>query len=213
MTSPRIIDHMCPTHVWACRIRWPIAGDWQALCGQCASCRQRSSGLSTGQVLPDFTPGQLDQVHAIHEAGHAVAALARNVPLASVEIWRDGEDGKRPDGGYTDFGDTQWVGSVSAIDRFTALWAGQEATDRWLTEMGLGTNANRLDVRFLAWHDARLFEETVSGECLNVPSDWGVIEARDLVAAEWKQVTALAAELVARRWLSGDEVRALLSIA
>jgi len=131
------------------------------------------------------------------------------MPVASVEIWRSSENRDRPDGGgYTDFGEDGW--GVPLIGRLTVLWAGQEAMDRWLMETGLATDANRLDVRFLARNDARLFEETVAQEGSNMPRDMGVIDARDLVAAEWEQVVSLAAELVTHRRLSGDQVRGFL---
>src|SRR6266536_1601744 len=145
----RRIDRMCPVHVEACRTRWVKAGD-------CPLCRQRSEGLPEPEILPDLTRDGPDRVNAIHEAGHAVAALVLGIPVAYVEIWRDGEGGKPPDGGHTEFEDE--VSDAYLIDRCTMLWAGQEATDRWLTELGLGTDANRLDMRYVAQHDAAKFD-------------------------------------------------------
>jgi len=91
----RLIDRMCPAHVAACRTRWTPAGD-------CPLCRQRSKGQPDPKILPDLTRDGPDRVNAIHEAGHAVVALALDIPVVSVKIWTDGERGKRPDGGYTE---------------------------------------------------------------------------------------------------------------
>jgi hypothetical protein len=196
----RLIDRICPAHVEACRIRWVAAGD-------CPLCTQQPQGLPEPEILPDLTRDGPDRVNAIHEAGHAVAALVLGIPVAFVEIWQDSERGKRPNGGNTQFEDG-W--DALRMDKFTMLWAGQEATDRWLTELDQGTDANRLDMRYVARHDAAKFDIEVAQFGPGFEPDAGVVEARELVDAKWEQIVTLADALVVHRRLSGDEVRALL---
>jgi hypothetical protein len=200
---------MCPTHVKAGRTRWPTNVDWPTLCKQCEPCRLKSSGLAIHpKILPDLTEAEHDTANAIHEAGHAVVALVLGMPLESVEIWRAGEGGHKQDGGYTKFDENQWNPFTDRV--FPQLWAGQEATDRWLTELGYGTDENQFDLRFMAKGDAIDFDRRVAEEGLNVPSDAGIGEARKLVSAHWRKVTALASALVIRRRMSADEVRHLV---
>jgi hypothetical protein len=155
-----------------------------------------------------MTSGEHDQMNAFHEAGHAVVALIRQMPLESVEIWRAGEAGRARDGGYTKFIEGAWN---PFTDRsFSQLWAGQEATDRWLTELGRGTDANRLDLRYMARNDAIAFDTKTAENGMAVPPTAGIVEARSLIDAGWTQVTTLAAALVARRRMSVDQVWDLL---
>src|SRR6266536_5891714 len=139
----RLIDWICPAHVEASRIRWVEPRN-------CPLCKQQSQGLPEPEILPDLTRDGPDRVNAIHEAGHAVVALTLGLPVTLVEIWRDGERGKSPDGGETHF-EEGW--DALPLYKFTMLWSGQEATYRWLTELGQGTDANRFDMRSVARHD------------------------------------------------------------
>lgn len=196
----RLIDRICPAHVEACLIRWVPAGD-------CSPCRQRRQELPVPKMLPDPAYDGPDRVNAIHEAGHSVAALVLGIPVAFVEIWQDSERGKNPDGGNTQFEDG-W--DALWIDKFTMLWAGQEATDRWLTELRQGTDANRLDMRFVARHDAAKFDRAITEFGLGFEPDAGIVEARELVDAKWEQIVTLANALAVHRRLVGDEVRMVL---
>jgi hypothetical protein len=178
----RLIDRMCPAHVEACRVRWVAVGD-------CPLCKQQSQGLPEPAILPDLTRNGPDRVNAVHEAGHAVVALVLGIPVTFVEIWRDGERGEGPNGGNTQFEDG-W--DALWLDKFTMLWAGQEATDRWLTELGLGTDGNRLDMRFVARHDAAKFDTAIAENGLGFEFDAGVVKARELVDAKWEQIVTPA---------------------
>jgi len=204
MTAPRIMDYLCPTHVEVCRVRWPVPGNWSVLCDRCEACAAKREGLNSIKALPYLTPAQHLLVQAIHEAGHATAALSCGIDLTSVEIDEYGE------GVYTTFADPAAADDAFALDRTTVLWAGQEAVDRWLAEKDVSTIANRVDARFLAWHDAKEFDEMVAQKGLEVQHDWGASEARLILAARWRYVSVLAAALAVHRRLSGHEISAIV---
>lgn len=158
----------------------------------------------------ELTPRMLRALFAVHEAGHLVADVALGFPVVKASL-------------VPGHGMNAWVemGSYSApwADHAVMLAAGVRAVDRWLREIGLWTERR-------AWlneltGDADQLEAIESAAALPWPvevtwgdggtADWARLcdQADVLLHEHWGQVGAIAAELLRREVLTGEEIAAV----
>lgn len=157
----------------------------------------------TRQATLSRTAAQ-DRVVAYHEASHACAALALDVEVDRVTIEPSAEDGSGGHMAYRRGSIDPWSFGPR---RLIICLAGQHGQRRV---------APKSNIRFKCAAD---FEEArkVSRACSSSPIAaaalyrWGDDEAQRLVSNEWIKVEAVAAALIERNTLMGDELRAVVA--
>lgn len=144
-----------------------------------------------------------DLVTAHHEAGHAVAAIVLGVPVRHATIIPDEPDAQGRTLGHVRFrsGDADLPSLGHRL--LIVTLAGPAAQRRFAPRSPIRANA------VCDFHHARLDSETCSSSPAAARSlhRWAQHEARALVAREWLVVEHVAAALIERRTLSGDEIR------
>ena len=136
-----------------------------------------------------------DRAIAYHEAGHAVAAFALDIPVLYATIVPDGENE-----GHVQFADQE----VSVQDVATVALAGPAAQEHGQRRKGPNASDYLTDVMNAL---ACLREVLPEGEATR----WGRYleqRAKDIVTSEayWPAVEAVAKELVQHRKLTGKQV-------
>jgi hypothetical protein len=153
------------------------------------------SSWVSGICPPARPPRQLDYLRAIHEAGHAVAALLGRGHLHSAQITKG--TATSTEGGITDCCN---LNDGHAFAVFCA--AGERATDRWLREAGLWTPERAVAAEVGARGDRHLF--------LSINPDVGFGDrqidyrvvhdlADQAIDQQWPAITAVADALVQRQ--------------
>jgi hypothetical protein len=197
----RLADIMCARHkalILDTRL-WPqnyTAGNHNPGNNSCENCadvgRQAPTGIPT--VLPHLEPVE----HmAFHESGHAVVYLHLGVTVdyAALEASPDGAEG------------SQAHVSVDASGcSLVGLWAGTAAARRWLLTRGVSDDADLIDVINGGHLDAREIHESGFGRRdVNAARD----HADGLVNQNWSAIERVAAALLIRGRLTGDEIAEL----
>ncbi|MFJ1827464.1 hypothetical protein [Streptomyces sp. NPDC088178] len=150
----------------------------------------------------NFPSDLVDYARAIHEAGHAVAALIGGAHLHHAQIVKG--PATSPKGGVThacNFSD----GHAYAI--FSA--AGERAEDRWLHEGGLWTPGRAVTVEVGAHGDRRSFLRINSHVGFGDKQiDYTVVHdlADNFLDQHWIPVARVADALVHHQHLTGDEI-------
>lgn len=150
--------------------------------------------VTEDSVPEDSVPKDLDRRAAIHEAGHAVAALYFGLPLTAVQIRTDGS-------GLTSY--AHWLGRREAARWTITTFAGSEA-ERDAFGDELRSHGDRhavsamLDKLGLDWDQNRL----------------GALRtrARHLVERERDRIARLADALVEQRYLTGEAVAEVVEL-
>lgn len=197
---------------------WPVPGDFKALLAVCSDCRAASNRICQtdgGQYIMragrDLTPEQGDQWNAIHEAGHGVVGtlggmtLGRAVIAASPDQLAPGID--REASGYVHWDDYGHAFYHRPTHWMAMVWAGYEASIRWLRESALDTSDNIIDIAHGASGDMTDLANYIRRR--DLPRDHGRSLAARLVAENWDTITDVAEQLIDRRTLTGAEVRAM----
>ena len=169
-------------------------------------------------LLQALTDEQRDLMRAVHEAGHAVAALAaggyvHHAWISTTSKLRAADD--RLTGGLQVGGRAEVCGIPGGRDFVTVMAAGERAEDRWLHDTGLWTPDVAAGVEYGAYTDRR--------EVLNLNPGLGfegghndfliVHELADqFVAEHWDSVLAVANVLAIRLHLTGEEITDLAGL-
>ncbi|MCX4581043.1 hypothetical protein OHB41_49725 [Streptomyces sp. NBC_01571] len=150
----------------------------------------------------------LQIIRAIHEAAHAVIALAGGAHLHHTKIDKPGSPGDTAGAtGICGLTDSQSVAAYCA--------AGERADDRWLRDNGLWTARRAVCVEI----GARADRQTLLA--LNSHVGFGDTDihyqavhdlADRLIDQHWDQITTLAGHLVERLYLDGSDVATLTEI-
>lgn len=207
----RLIDHLCTLHAQQAELRWPVAGDLAVLFDTCGSCDQLAAslhpeGVYSIRVLPDLDHRTYEHGDAIHEAAHAVLGLAADMPLNYAEIAARTDSMQAGPRSHT-----KWHDYETPIEQWAAMcWSGLRAHMRWLTELGLDTRANRVDVVNMGCHDTKLVLDAARTHGL--PNDIGWTLSADLLERHWPTIERVADALLAAGRLSGDEIAALARV-
>lgn len=146
----------------------------------------------------------MNMITAHHEAGHAVAAIVRDMPLRYVTLRPrlPGAAGRcltRNDGVFSDW------------DHAIQLHAGPIAGARlaWITEGRDGLNDEYLGG---GWSDVQALEKLLAEYKNGVELfDKSQQQAHDLVMCHWDSVTAVAHALLERSTLQAADVRELMT--
>ena len=162
-----------------------------------------STDMDTFHEALGMTTEQGDRAHAIHEAAHAVAALAGRgyVLEAQVNIpWRAGKLGS----GHAIFGYMPGVAQTAA-----ALAAGERAETRWLHETGLWTPRRGIAIEIDAATDRKAFT-TRHPEYGFGDTDLDYLDAHDIadtvIDRYWAEIQTVANALLEHHTLSGDAI-------
>lgn len=204
----RFIDALCREHrdeilnSWWC---FP-GGDLDSITNTCSACARCVSSLGVSgsfwlRALPDLSSAELDHHRAVHEAAHVVVGVHVGCTVRHVYI-------NDPAASSGVGGQVVWEdGNPTADDWLAVSWAGEASGLQWLRDHGYDTDANRLDIHYLAHGDVANTREWAQRGHPMGPSR--AIAAR-LVHQLWPAITALANHIVDRRELAGDEVHRLL---
>lgn len=154
---------------------------------------------------------------ALHEAGHALAAALRGNPVLKVELWRGPDEAWR--GLCTHDPRSGWdmvivAAGAAAVD----LW---QNPDVYYSERAFGNGTASLlsnwndgsDMSFIYqhWH-ALEYQPTGIHSCEQYARAW-VKAAQELLHGHMNSVRAVAAALLEKRELSGNEVTRLIQTA
>lgn len=168
---------------------------------------------TSDEYLAGLTEEQSDEKRAIHEAAHAVAALAgaghvhyaNLVPAAAMKALPDG-------GAHVESGAVFACNLVDGPVFATFLGAGERAEDRWLRQAGLWTPSRAVGVEMGACSDRRSFLGLNPRFGFGVDDyDYRVVHdlADEFIDRHWSAITAVADVLVARLHLTGAQISAL----
>jgi hypothetical protein len=169
-------------------------------------------------LLADLTDDQRDSMRAVHEAAHAVAALAAGGFVHHAWIRRTAD--LRATAGMVIEGH-RVGGNVAACsvsdgrDFVVLLGAGERAEDRWLHEAGLWTPELAVGVEFGAYSDRRAILGWNPGLGFEGGyNDFLIVHqlADELVNEHWDRITAVGAVLAQRLRLTGDEIADLTGL-
>jgi hypothetical protein len=165
---------------------------------------------------------------AIHEAGHAVAAIVLKLPLKHVYVGARGDfGGEGISHGHTDLGNICWgdfvgVGPDIVMPRIVQSFAGPMAEvrvnpDRHILS-GMGVKDNELAHK---WAAISLYDGPVSedGHILldandsRIPSilETALERATQLVETNWPAIAKVAERLTKRKTLTGEEVATIVN--
>ncbi len=172
----------------------------------------------SGDLLVSLTDEQQDHMRAVHEAGHAVAALAADGYVHQAWIRRTADLRATTDGltGAHQVGGNASVCSVPDGRDFAVLMgAGERAEDRWLRGTGMWTPVLAAGVEYGAFTDRRAVLDLNPGlGFAGGPGDFLIVHelADQLVAQHWDAITAVADALAERLHLTGDEIARLAGL-
>ncbi|MBI0296298.1 hypothetical protein JBE04_17965 [Streptomyces sp. PRKS01-29] len=163
----------------------------------------------TSDACFNLPPRQLDYLRAIHEAGHAVTALAGRAHLHYAQIVKGPATSTQ--GGVTDCCSRFADGQAFAV--FSA--AGERASDRWLREAGLWTPERAVAVEVGSHGDRHLFLSINPHVGFGDKQiDYRVLH--DLADAaldkHWAATVRVADALAATGHLTGDDIATLADL-
>lgn len=159
--------------------------------------------MRPGDLL-GFDAGQRAWYDAVHEAGHAVIGASVGLSVLRATIVRSGDIG----------------GQVTVEEHDPLPWmdiavmcaAGEQASLRWMRDVGLYTSTRGWAVEMLAASDRRTAEDHSGGHPVITESattwhDWRRIgaAARECLTVRWPAVLDLAAALVTHRTLTAAD--------
>lgn len=172
-------------------------------------------GPNSDAYLGSLTYGQRDELRAVHEAAHAVAALVaaghvHHVQILTTVSLRTCEPADEGIKG----GETQACNIADSTDVAVFLGAGERAEDRWLREQGLWTPDVAAGIEMGAYGDRKILLEMNPHVGFGTGQDYAVVHdlADHFVSEHWGRVLAVAGELARRLRLDGDEVARLAGI-
>ncbi|MEV6165706.1 hypothetical protein AB0L71_28100 [Streptomyces sp. NPDC052052] len=167
-------------------------------------------GASTEVYRGDLADQQRDQMCAIHESAHAVAALVGHAyihyaKIATTAVLKTAapSDSGIPGGNVfaCNFSDGQ--------DLAVFLGAGERAEDRWLRQNDLWTPRRAVGVELGAYGDRREFLAANPHFGFGADhNDYRVVHdlADQLIAQHWDAITAVADALATRLHLTGGQI-------
>jgi hypothetical protein len=168
-----------------------------------------------------------DRVVAHHEAGHAVAALAFGRPAFSLMLGPDGGE-FRETAPPPVLEECERAGPETEIKFFEAIvkatLSPSDAEKQWSRLVGLfaGRAAQRViaGTEFDSYAAGDLFQaRTIAGAITKSPSQADALlreaemMANAVVTEGWAKVEALASELIARRSLDAEQIKATIETA
>lgn len=172
-------------------------------------------GPNSSAYLGSLTYGQRDEMRAVHEAAHAVAALAAGGHVHHVQMMTTEEMLSHPvTGDGTPSGEARVCNILDATDCAVFLGAGERAEDRWLREHGLWTSDVAAGVELGALGDRTALLELNPHVGFGTGQDYVVVHdlADHFVREHWDRITAVAWVLVRRLRLDGDGVARLAGL-
>lgn len=180
-------DHILTNHIWPADC--PISGTF----GNYLDCPDCGN-----QTIPGHGHDNAEQA-AVHEAGHAVLYT-----LGGIAV-----DHARIDPGHRNNGKVEFSGTMDRDVLLTSTWGGVAATLHWLDQMRMLDDAGVVDMVATGYGDLRFGLEYVSDLSAHVD---GVAEASRLIANHWDAVERVADVLLARGYLTGEEIAAVAGL-
>lgn len=156
----------------------------------------------------EFSKTQMSMASAVHEAGHAVAHLARGARVERVEIFD-------PAGGEVDY---RYTTEQSFHTLATA--AGERSETRWLHESGLWTETRGWAAERTAGRDRAFVNELIHGELtygVDPTSAWDysyICDRTDeMLDSLWGRVMDLARYVAVHHRIAGDQAATITGLA
>lgn len=158
----------------------------------------------------DLTDQQRDHMRAIHEAAHAVAALAAHAHIHYAQITTTAVLKNAPvsDTGIK-AGDVLLCNLSDGQANAVMLGAGERAEDHWLHQNNLWSPTRAVGIELGACSDRQRFLALNPHFGFGADhNDYRVVHdlADDLVAEHWNAITAVADALATRLYLTGDQI-------
>ena len=172
-------------------------------------------GPNSDAYLGTLTYGQRDAMRAVHEAGHAVAALAGGGYVHDARITTTAElVGREPSDEGIKSGDVRICNLTDSTTCAVFLGAGERAEDRWLRESGLWTSTLAAGIELGAYGDRKALLRGNPHVGFGTGQDYVIVHdlADHLVGEHWAHILAVAGELASRLRLSGAEVADLAGL-
>ncbi len=180
---------------------WHCAVDVDGVVTYTAHPMPRFTGEMRPGDLLGFDAGQRAWYDAVHEAGHAVIGASVGLSVVRATIV--------PDGGVNGQVTCEMREPLPWLDIAVHLAAGEQASLRWMRDVGLYTPIRGWVVEVLAANDRRIAEDLPGGHPVITESaatwhDWRRIgaAARECLTVRWPAVLDLAAALVTHRTLT-----------
>jgi hypothetical protein len=173
---------------------------------------------NSDDLLAALTDEQRDHMRAMHEAAHAVVALAVGGYVHYAWIRRTADlraTADRLTGGVQVGAHVSVCNVPDGRDFAVLMGAGERAEDRWLRETGLWTPVLAAGVEFGAYSDRRaVLDLNPSLGFEGGPSDFLIVHelADAAVSQHWGRVTAVSSVLAERLLLTGDEAADLAGL-
>lgn len=168
---------------------------------------------TSDEYLGDLTDAQSTEMRAIHEAAHAVAALAGGGHVHYAKLAPAAQLKAMPNGGSgVESGDVFACNLTEGLDVARFLGAGERAEDRWLHQTGLWTPSRAVGIEMGARSDRRFFLDLNPHFGFGVDArDYRVVHdlADEFIDRHWTAITAVADVLVTRLHLTGAQISAL----
>ncbi|MEV6165709.1 hypothetical protein AB0L71_28115 [Streptomyces sp. NPDC052052] len=165
---------------------------------------------TTEDCFDDLPVHHHQYLTAVHEAGHAVAALVARACVHSATIKPLSElVTATPTTTGTSHGNTINCNFPDGQTSATCLGAGERAADRWLHQNNLWTPRRALGIELSAYGDRCEFLAANPHFGFGADrNDYRVVHdlADQLITQHWDAVTAVADALVTRLHLTGDQI-------
>lgn len=172
-------------------------------------------GPNSDAYLGTLTYAQRDVLRAVHEAAHAVSALADGGHVHYARIMTTAEMvAQEPSDQGVKSGDVRACNLIPSTACAVFLGAGERAEDRWLRENDLWTPALAAGVELGACSDRRVLLQMNPHVGFGTGQDYIIVHdlADHFVGRYWVQILAVADELVSRLHLTGDEIADLAGL-
>lgn len=171
---------------------------------------------TSSAYIGDLTDEQSTQMRAVHEAAHAVAALAASGHVHHAKLVPAAQMRAMPDGGVgVESGDVFACNLIEGRDVARFLGAGERAEDRWLREVGLWTPSRAVGVEMGACSDRRSFLGLNPRFGFGIDDhDYRVVHdlADQFIGRHWTAINAVADVLATQLHLTGREIAELAQI-
>lgn len=173
-------------------------------------------GPNSDAYHADLTHQQRDHLRAIHEAGHAVAALTAGAFIHHATITPTAELVTAPPTATGISGGDVFICNLTDGEAFAVfLGAGERAEDHWMHQNNLWTPVRAAGVELGAKADRAQLLATNPHVGFGVDhNDYRVVHdlADQLVVQHWDAITAVADVLAARLHLTGQEIADLAQL-